>query len=416
MAYDDGGRRYPDGYGPPDDSNPPAHGDYRDDPPGYSSSPDYRDDPYSASSDLPTADNRYTPDPVTAIGDRLDHVYDEVGGRDANDRLLVHIVLEVVLMLAAAGVFFWARSTDSTLFEGTPLKHLVLGFSAVLLLATATALTLRVRAVNLGLFAFALAAAALFFKFYDGQGTAIAAVVAVGACLGAGLVLALLILLFKVPGWAAGLGVGLALFAGVESIKLPALAPDYAFNINDRGVIVLGLAAALSIVGGVVGSLPGTRRLLGACRDGDTGGRRTRGAVTLTLFGTLGSTALAGVAGVVIALGTAQGMPTGPTSQTALLYGGLALAGALLGGTSAQGRRGGFAGTLLGTAVMVGVVQLGAAQDWHLHPAVYVAGGLVAGLVATWLVETLGKPDEVPDYSADDGKRERDRESFASLR
>ena len=41
---------------------------------------------------------------------------------------------------------------------------------------------------------------------------------------------------------------------------------------------------------------------------------------------------------------------------------------------------------------------------------------LFAGLVATWIVESLGKPDEVPDYSADDKKRERDRESFASLR
>src|ERR1043165_6937667 len=150
MAYDDGGRRYPDGYGPPDDSNPPAHGDYRDDPPGYSSSSDYRDDPYSTSSDLPTADNRFTPDPATAIGDRLDHVYDEGGDRDASDRLLVHIFFEVVLMLAAAGVFFWARQTDSAIFEGVSLKRLVLAFSAVLLLATATALTLRVRAVNLG--------------------------------------------------------------------------------------------------------------------------------------------------------------------------------------------------------------------------------------------------------------------------
>lgn len=416
MAYDDGGRRYPDGYGPPDDSNPPAHGDYRDDPPGYSS--DYRADPYSTSSDVPTADNRFTPDPVTAIGDRLDHVYDEVGSRDANDRLLVHIVLEVVLMAAAVGVYFWVKQTDSRMFTGLPLKHLVITFSAVLLLATATALTLRVRAVNLGLFAFALTGAGLFFKFYDGQGTAISAAIAVGACAGAGLVLALLILLFKMPGWAAGLGVGLALFAGIESIKVPALAPDFAFDVNDRGVIVLGVAAALSIVGGVLGALPGTRRLLGACRDGDTGGKRTRGAITLTLFATLASTALAGVAGVVIALGTTQGMPTATTSANTLLYGGLALAGALLGGTSAQGRRGGFAGTLLGTAVMVGVVALGDAHDWHLHPAVYVAGGLVAGLVATWLVELLGKPDEVPDYGSDDKKRERDRdrESFSSLR
>ena len=416
MAYDDAGRRYPDGYGTSDDLKPPAHGDYPDDP----FSPER--DPYAASGDLPTAETRYDTGKNPTIDDRLDHVYDEVGDRESNDRLLVHVVLEVVLMLAAGGVMFAAYQADSALFKGASLKHLILALTAILFIATASALTLRVRAVNLGLFAFVFAGAAIFLELYNERGTAVSGAIAIGVTLAAGIVLAILILLFKVPGWAAGLGVGLALFAGVTQLKLPAKVPDYAFDVNSRGLILCVAAVAVSVVGGVIGALPGTRRILGACRETNDGEKRSRGAITATLFGTVGAAVLAGVAGVILALSQTGGSGTGAVPGTTVLYGGLGLAAALLGGTSAHGRRGGFVGTLLGTAAMVGFYTLGTAQEWSLSPTVYVGAGLVAGLVVTWLVELLGKPDQVRLYDKDGGERtteksrEEKRETFFSGR
>lgn len=424
MAYDDVGRRYPDGYGTSDDLKPPAHGDYPDDPFSPERDP-YAASPSTGSTDLPTVETRYNTGTNSAIGDRLDHVYDEVGDRESNDRLLVHIVLEVVLMLGAGGIMFAAYQADSSLFKGSSLKHLILALTAVLFIATASALTLRVRAVNLGLFAFVFAGAAIFLELYNERGTAVSGAIAIGTTLAAGVVLAILILLFKVPGWAAGLGVGLALFAGVTQLKLPAKVPDYAFDVNSRGLILCVAAVAVSVVGGIVGALPGTRRVLGACRDTNDGQKRSRGAITATLFGTVGAAVLAGVAGVILALSQTGGSGTGAVPGTTVLYGGLGLAAALLGGTSAHGRRGGFVGTLLGTAAMVGFYMLGVAKEWSLSPTVYVGAGLVAGLVVTWLVELLGKPDQVRLYDDKDGERgerpteksrEEKRESFFSGR
>lgn len=400
MAYDDGGRRYPDGYGPPDDQ-PPASaqpGDYHGDPAGYGA--DYAD-PFSPAREAepPTVDQRYEPD----LGERLGQVYDEVGGRESNDRLFVHVVLEVVLLLAAGGAMFWAYRADGSLFRGEALQSMLLAFGATLLLATASALTLRVRAVNLGLFAFAWAGMALFTKLHKGFGTPVAAAIAVGVAVGAGLVLALLILLLKSPGWAAGLAVGFGLYAAVTLVKVPATVPDFGVDLSGRAIIVVGVALALSLVGGIVGALPGTRRVLGACRDYAPGSRRTRGAITLTLFGTVGAATLAGAAGVLLALSMPAGASTGGgTRLTVLGYAGLGLAAALLGGTSALGRRGGFTGTILATGLLFGVYVLTVAHEWRTDLSVVIGGGLILGLVVSWLVELLGRPDPVPaEYTTD---------------
>lgn len=402
MAFDDGGRKYPDGYGPPDDA-PAQPGDYQGDPAGYGS--DYAD-PFSPARETepPTVDQSYEPN--AALGERLNDLYDEVGGRDSNDRLFVHVVLEVVLLVAAGGAMFWAYQGDGSLFKGESLQSLLLAFGATLMLATASALTLRVRAVNLGLFAFAWAGMALFIKLHKGFGTLVAAGIAVGVAIAAGLVLALLIMLLKMPGWAASLAVGFGMYAVTTLVKVPAAVPDFGIDLSKRAILVVAAALAISLVGGIVGALPGTRRVLGACRDHAPGGRRTRGAITLTLFGTVGAATLAGVAGVLLALSMPAGASTGGGARLEVLgYAGMGLAAALLGGTSALGRRGGFAGTIVASALLFGVYTLTVAHEWNTDLSVIIGGGLIAGIVVSWLVETLGKPDSIPaEYRTDETK------------
>lgn len=100
----------------------------------------------------------------------------------------------------------------------------------------------------------------------------------------------------------------------------------------------------------------------------------------------IGSTVLASIAGVLLALGT-RPLPTG---ENGLALSGLALGAALLGGTSVYGRRGGIFGTVLAVALLVLLCSYGEARDWSLSLLAIGAAAVVAGLVVTRLIETFG--------------------------
>ena len=115
-------------------------------------------------------------------------------------------------------------------------------------------------------------------------------------------------------------------------------------------------------------------------------------------FGALGRSALVGAA-ALLSVSVARGaQPSAGFEITAF-----ALGAALLGGTSAYGRRGGIFGTVLAAAlVTVGVAYAGHTRPgWS--PLVLAAVAIGLGLAVTRLVERFGRPAPAsPDESEDD--------------
>jgi hypothetical protein len=65
---------------------------------------------------------------------------------------------------------------------------------------------------------------------------------------------------------------------------------------------------------------------------------------------------------------------------------------ALVGGTSAYGRRGGVFGTVLAAAVFVLVSDYSNLADYRIDQRVLIGSALIVGLIVTRLVETYGRP------------------------
>src|SRR5205814_1572790 len=104
--------------------------------------------------------------------------------------------------------------------------------------------------------------------------------------------------------------------------------------------------------------------------------------------------------GIVLALDQRDVTPT----ENGLALTGLALGAALLGGTSAFGRRGGIVGTLLAVTLMVLLVRYSNAEKWNVSLLAVAAFSVGGGLVVTRLVETFGRPRPVieePEESLD---------------
>ena len=127
-----------------------------------------------------------------------------------------------------------------------------------------------------------------------------------------------------------------------------------------------------------------------ADRRGWTGG-------LIVLAATVVSSALAGVAGVLSA-----SVSQAATPSEGLLVTATAIGVALLGGTSAFGRRGGIFGTVLASALFVVVSAYSDAAELNWSPAVLAASVLAIGLVATRLVEKFGRPSLGRELVEDD--------------
>jgi hypothetical protein len=217
------------------------------------------------------------------------------------------------------------------------------------------------------------------------------------AAAGVGLVIGVLTVVFHVPAWATSLAASFGLVVWIQRQNAPTeLGTTY--QPTQHAFYWYGAFAALVLLGGFLGLVKPIRRGLGRYRPiADPASRRGTGAAVIACLALVGSSALAGLAGVVGLLGNVPLPPDG--------FGitGLALGAALLGGTSAFGRRGGIFGTLLTATLLAMVIDYSKRANLRISDYALAGGAIAAGLVVTRLVETLGRPQsatvppEVPD-------------------
>ncbi|MFK3981691.1 ABC transporter permease [Micromonospora sp. NPDC050397] len=395
--YDE--RRYPEERSTRSDSGYPAGGYPAD---GYSA--DYPADGYSA--DYPadeysggyrrgstTAQFSEAPEPMEPVRPGvspavLDDVFDDPAhGEPGRDRLGVHFGWEFVLLLVAGLLAYALYRADPDLLAGAALDRLLVDGAALGALALGAGLTLRAGAPNLALGPVAIAAALHFAENGD-RGVVAAMIPAVLWAVAAGLVLALLVVGFHVPAWGASLAVALGVLVFVQQRPGPVdVQGDY--DPSQHALYLFGGFAALALLGGLLGMIKAIRRVVGRFRPvADPARRRGGVAGTITALSIIVSMVAATLAGVLLAAdGTGRVVPT-----SGLEWSGLALGAALVGGTSAYGRRGGVFGTLFAVTTLTLFLAYENAQDWDIALAATAAVTVAAGLVVTRLVESLGRP------------------------
>jgi len=340
-------------------------------------------------SDLRGPDSTDTGSRSTVPAAVLDDVFDDpTEGEPGRDRMAVHVVWEILLFVAVGAAGYLLVREDSGALRGTPLKELMVAGAALGLLAMGAGLTLRAGAVNLALGPVAVASALHFAENGD-RGVVPTLAQATVAALVLGLVVGLLVVIFHVPGWAASLAAGLAAVAFIERRALPVNVQG-GYESTDHALYLFVGFAVIAVLGGLFGTVKLVRRTVGRFRSVDDPARRrgmvaallTAGAITISM-------PLAAGAGVLIAASSTG--PVAPVSGFELT--GLAVGAALLGGTSAFGRRGGVFGTVLAVALLVLAERYVAARGWDdVTPVALGAGAIVIGLVVTRLVETFGRP------------------------
>ncbi|MQM27264.1 hypothetical protein [Glycomyces albidus] len=344
------------------------------------------------------------------------------------DRMAVHVVWEIGLLLLGGGVLFALTQSDAGPFADGSWTAFASALAPLIMLACAMAVSLRVGAVNLAVGPVALLAAWMFVDA-SGSGSAMALAVGLGAAVFTGVVLATLTAWLRAPGWAASGAVGGAIGLWAGSAGDPG-----AFSLAELpGTAVLAALAGaigLSLFLGLVGAFAGVRSRLAPIRRTPVGEPHGRGA--LVFLGILLSCSLAGAAGVVAAWTSvpdagAAGLPD-PILLTVL-----ALGAALLGGTSLMGRRGGVCGTVFASLLVLALMWLAQSRGWSFDPSWIALSAIVAGFLVTRLVEAMNQVDEVeaastsragsvedlreedPRASADTGQYERYDDDLADL-
>ncbi len=320
----------------------------------------------------------------------------------ARDRLWPHMVWEIVLAAGVVAAVFAVRREDSRALSGAGLDDLLVLVAAGILLGSAFALSLRAAVPNLAVGAAAVVAGVLtaWLQAEHGYELRTAALIALGGAVALGLVTAFVVVGFRLPAWAVGLGGALGLWAAAQSLSAGrTLTLDGVPNLRDWAWPLAIGTAALSVLGGVLGLLPRARLTLGQYRPaGDAAAARgSRAALTATAA-LVGSMLLAAGAGLIIAM---RVRTAAPDDGFTLL--GTAAAAAFLGGTSAYGRRGG----VFGTALAAGFLQLAAlwlglveAEPWT-RPAL-LGGAIVLGLLVGRVVEAAGTVGPPPPDEADE--------------
>lgn len=318
----------------------------------------------------------------------LDDVFDDPAhGEPGRDRLGVHFGWEFVLLLVGGLLAYALYRTDPDLLRGASLDRLLVDGAALGALTLGAGLTLRAGAPNLALGPVAVAAALHFAENGD-RGVVAAMIPAVLWAVGVGLLLALLVVGFHVPGWGASLAVALGVLVFIQQRPGPVdVQGDY--DPNEHALYLFGGFAALALLGGLLGMIKAIRRAVGRFRPvADPARRRGGVAGTITTLSIIVSMVAATLAGVLLAAdGTGRVVPT-----SGLEWSGLALGAALVGGTSAYGRRGGVFGTLFAVTALTLFLAYENVRDWDIALAATAAVLVAAGLVVTRLVESFGRP------------------------
>jgi ribose/xylose/arabinose/galactoside ABC-type transport system permease subunit len=291
------------------------------------------------------------------------------------------LLVGVVVVLAGMTVAHSGALTKG----GFAASAAYLGF-----MAAGFALSLRTGTPNLAVAGVGAFCGYLFAKMVSGgSATLLAGLVAVLAAIGFGLVMALITGLTALPSWAVTLISGFILqgallAASVEGIPLRGkLAGTATFW------FWLAVFVVVSIAGAVALAVPAVRAALSRNRfePGDVPGRFTPGKLLGAAVGLIGSSALAGLSGVLLTERQAFASPN--IGYVLLIY---AAAAAFIGGVSPFGGRGGILGVVLGVLLVQGV------QQWLLlagakSSTVYIVTGVVAlvGLLVNWLLELIGR-------------------------
>jgi len=301
--------------------------------------------------------------------------------------LVAHLGWEAILLVlaVAAAVAVVAQSSIDAFGRGFWLNLAATG-----LLASGFAFSLRTRSPNLAVAAQAMLAGIIYVKLAvaDWPGL-IAAIVAVLLVAFFGLILGAIAGLTSAPGWAislGGLGIAEAISLGItgsQSLALPGARIATVWTGTVWAVVfILG-----SLAGAVLFLVPAVRRLLGADIAG-TGFQPSRLIRAILGFGV--SSLLAAISGVVL-IGYVGAAFAGSDGGRLLA----AAAIALLGGVSATTGRGGIAGTVVATALLVlgnMAINLAGSSAWVAYylPA---AIAIVIGVIVGWGLDKIAGPE-----------------------
>lgn len=321
-----------------------------------------------------------------------DPAYAEPG----RDRIAVHLVWEMVLLAAVATVAYLLYDAEPTAVRGAALKSLLVAAAAVGSLTIAAEFSLRAAVPNLALGPVAVAVALHVAENGD-RGVARVLVTAALVAGGLGLAVAVLVVGFHVPSWAASLAAALGVIVFIEQ-RSGSLTVQSGYDPTRSAIYLFAGFAALTVLGGLFGTIMAVRRATGRFRPvADPARRRGVVAGLFAVVALVTSMVLAVAAGLLMATGgTGTVRPT-----TGIELTGLAMGAALLGGTSAFGRRGGVFGTLFSVALLTLFLRYEDERDWEIAPAAIAAVLVTGGLLVTRLVETLGRPRRPADVDMD---------------
>jgi ribose/xylose/arabinose/galactoside ABC-type transport system permease subunit len=363
---------------------------------GFRDEPDFRADTGSTPTFQPSyVSGDYaatvTPEPtptrrsVTAA--ELDDVFDDPDHGDPGmDRMGIHAAWELVLLLVTVGFAIYFRQTHHDQFSGGNLRSMVLAAAVLGFGALAIGVSLRAGAVNLAVGAIA-SACGLFVASHSDRGLLASAGVALLAAAVIGVVSGLLVTVLHVPGWAGSLAVALGVIVWINK-HVQATGVTASYHPERQAFYWYGGFAALALLGGILGLVKPIRRGLGRFRPiGDPAQRRGAAAGVVAFLAIIGSSILAGLAGILGALSQTKVVPDDGTLTT-----GIALGAALLAGTSAFGRRGGVLGTVLSVTAIAVFTRYSNVENLRISPFATAAVLIAVGLVVTRLVEVYGRP------------------------
>lgn len=384
---------------------------YRDETSGYGSAGyssggiatgDYTDpDPYES-----------TPrQPLSAA--ELDAIFDDPAhGERGRDRLGVHLLWELVLLAAVAGVGYLIHREFPEAIRRPDVDTLLVFATGLGLLAMGAGLTLRAAVPNLALGPVAVASALHFAENGD-NGVVPVVLTAAGAAALLGLAVAIVVLGAHVPAWAGSLAAACAVIVFIQQRSAPVEIQGGYDPIPHALYLVSGFVT-LALIGASFGAFKGIRRAVGRMRPiGDPADRRGGMAVALSGSAIVVSMTFAAVAGVLLAASSSN--PVTPTPG--LEWTGLAFGAALVAGTSAFGRRGGIFGTVAAVALLVLVIRYTDLRGWNISLYAFAAGAIGLGLLVTRLVERYGRPRVVvPEGRNREWRREPARPTWGTTR
>jgi len=303
------------------------------------------------------------------------------------DRIAVHLAWETVLLVAVAVLAYLLYRDQPAVVRGAALDSLLVTGATLGLLVLGAGLSLRASAPNLAVGPVAIASALHLAENGD-RGLLTALVPAVVAVVATGLLVAILVVVLHVPGWAASLAAGLGAIVFIQQRSGP-VDVQGDFDPTQTSVYLFGGFVALAVLGGAFGSIGAVRRAVGRFRPAGDPAQRPGGLAALfTGTAIVVSMLFAMAAGAL--LGTSGNGPVAPTPG--IEWTGLALGISLFSGTSAFGRRGGIFGSVLAVVLFT---LLGAHADergWDVSPYAVAGVTLAAGLLVTRLVEFYGRP------------------------